>query len=627
MSVYDPTSNSALTVDYTSRDYFALRTELINRVAERINASGDTQWNGDDPADFGVALIEAFAYMGDIINYYIDRVANESYLPTASQRQNIINLAAQFGYIPTGYRASTALVSFSNSGEEDVTLPVGTQVYGEVSVDGVVEQLIFSTTQEITVPASVDDVAGVAEVTCQHYEDVSLRPENLSSGPGDVAGEFLGNSNGEPNQRYVLSENQVVDDSVQVYVENGNIYEPWERVIHLSDYGPSATVYTIELDADNNVSVVFGDGVSGAIPVLYSGIKASYGVGGGELGNITTNVITELFRIPNKTSEEVAALADVISVTNSDPLFGIGRGGVDPESNESIKANAPRAITAINRAVSLEDYATLALLVGNVGKAKAEAENPKSVNLYVAPQRNTNDTFPGYDSTGTELRDEQLNLQNDVREFLSDKVMIGTSFTVAPPSYVQVTLGIVYTKLPQFDEIQLEGEIKNVILNKYSYQNLEFGQLISPEEIERDLLEIPGVRRAQVTTLERADGKTNGTTSIQSEPYEIFVFADAGLSLTASSSDASLSGINVPAGTALSPGFIPTFWVYNLLNVTTDQILLDPVPTDIGASVTINGKLPNIPVDTPAGETTSISIIVTAADGVTIQAYIVLVTR
>lgn len=627
MSIYDPQSNSALTIDYTSRDYFALREELINRVASRINSSGDRQWNGSDPSDFGVALIEAFAYMGDILNYYIDRVANETYLPTASQRQNIINLAAQMGYIPTGYRAASCVVEFSNSSEEDITLPVGTQILGEVTVDGVVEQLIFSTVDEAVIPAAEDGIDGAVSVVCQHYEDISLRPENLSSGTGDVAGEFLGNSNGEPNQRFVLSENQVVDDSVQVYVENGNIYEPWERVVHLSDFGPTATVYSVEIDADNNVSVVFGDGVSGAIPVLYSGIKASYGVGGGELGNITTNVLTELYRIPNKTDSEVAALSDVITVLNSNPTSGVGRGGVDPESNESIKLNAPRVMTAINRAVSLDDYSALALLVGNVGKAKAEAENPKSVTLYVAPQRNTNDAFPGYNPTGTQLSSEWTDLKFDVEQFLSDKTMIGTSLTVAPPAYVQVTLGIVYTKLPQYDEVQLEAEIKNAILTKYSYQNLNFGDLISPEDIERDLLAIEGIRRAQVTTLERADGKTNGTTSIQAEPYEIFVFTDAGMTLTPASNNASLASIPAPAGTTLSPTFLPTFWVYNLLGVSTDQIVLDPVPADVGARVTINGALPGVPIDTPLGETTSISIIVTAADGVTIQAYVVLVAR
>ena len=87
-----------VSVDYTSRDYYSLREALLERVRERVRErtrrdNVGKEWTGEDPADFGVALVEAFAYMGDMLSYYIDRVANESYLPTATQRQNILNIA------------------------------------------------------------------------------------------------------------------------------------------------------------------------------------------------------------------------------------------------------------------------------------------------------------------------------------------------------------------------------------------------------------------------------------------------------------------------------------------------------------------------------------------------------
>jgi hypothetical protein len=56
-----------VTVDYTNRDYYAIRDELITRIKARV-----PEWSGNDNADFGLALVEAFAYMGDIANYYID---------------------------------------------------------------------------------------------------------------------------------------------------------------------------------------------------------------------------------------------------------------------------------------------------------------------------------------------------------------------------------------------------------------------------------------------------------------------------------------------------------------------------------------------------------------------------
>lgn len=626
MSVYDENTGEVLSIDYTSRDYFALRADMIERVKERLSTE-EQQWTGEDPNDFAVALIEAFAYMGDIVNYYIDRIANESFLPTASQRENIINLAKQFGYIPTGYRAATCEVEFTNSSASDITLPVGTQVAGEITVDGAIEELIFSTESEIVVPAAVGDVAGTETVRVRHYESIASRDENLSTGPGDVAGEFLGTSNGQPNQRFTLLENQVVDDSVIVYVENGNVYEPWIRVVHLTDYGPEDNVFTVEIDADNQVSVVFGDGVSGAVPVIFAGIKADYGVGGGVLGNIGTNVLTELYRVPGTTDSGFLDIQDVVTVINSNTTTGIGRGGVDPESNESIKANAPESLTALNRAVSLQDYERLAFLVGNVGKARAEAENSKLVNLYVAPQRDGNDAFPGYDPTGSTLLDEWTTLQDEVVTFLSDKTMVGTTLAVLPPNYVLVNLSVVYTRDPKYDQTTIETAIKNKIFSVYSYQNLNFGDLISPEIVESDLLDIEGITKVNVTSIERDDGKTNGTVNIQADDDEIFVFIEAGLTLAEASGDADLSDLSGPAGTTLQPAFQPDFFVYNLNGVTTDSILVTPTTNDIGASATVSGQLPTVPASTPNGELTTIPIVVTAADGVSTNAYVLIVDR
>jgi hypothetical protein len=72
-----PVSNIPVSVDYTGRDYYSLREALIARIQDRI-----PEWTASDPADFGVALVEAFAYLGDMVSYYIDRTANESFIKT-----------------------------------------------------------------------------------------------------------------------------------------------------------------------------------------------------------------------------------------------------------------------------------------------------------------------------------------------------------------------------------------------------------------------------------------------------------------------------------------------------------------------------------------------------------------
>ena len=54
MSDVTPVSNIPISVDYTSKDYYVLRDELIARVQDRI-----PEWTASDPSDFGVALVEA----------------------------------------------------------------------------------------------------------------------------------------------------------------------------------------------------------------------------------------------------------------------------------------------------------------------------------------------------------------------------------------------------------------------------------------------------------------------------------------------------------------------------------------------------------------------------------------
>lgn len=626
MTYYDRKTNTALSVDYTSRDYFALREELLNRVATRVNANATgRRWTGEDPADFGVALVEAFSYMGDILNYYIDRIANESYLPTASQRQNIINLAESLGYTPTGYRAATATLEFSNSSENAVTLPEGTQVFGEVTVENSVRQLIFETINSVTVPAAVNDSPSVATVNAVHQENIALRPENAAVDANDIDGEFLGTSDGRPSQTFTLQENQVVESSIEVYVQNGDTYEPWTKAVQLTDFGPTDAVFSTSLDADNVITITFGDGISGAIPTIFSGIKAVYGAGGGQLGNITQNVITELYRIPGLNDAQVSETADVVSVTNT----GVGSGGVDPESNDSIRTNAPQVLSTVNRAVSLVDYANLALTVPNVGKAKAEADIPTSVTLYISPQRNDDslDNFPGYDTSGQNLRGEWLSLRADTAGFLEDKLPAGTTVTISPPVYVPVSLSITYTKRPQFDQTQVESALKLKLLTDFSYNRMRFQDTVSPEEIEFRLQNVEGVRYVRVTNLERVTGPNNGTSSLIGDVNEIFVFQEGNTAFNLASDDATLSALDGPAGTTLSPTFNPDFNTYNLLNVSTNQITLTVTPSDASAVATINGNPTTSPVDTPAGTTTNIPITVIAGDLTTVNVYTIIVSR
>ena len=83
----DLTTNVVL--DYTSRDFTAIRAQLVG-LARGIMPEWTTV---GEPSDFGTLLLELFAYLGDVMHFYIDRTASEAFLGTAVRRQSVLYIA------------------------------------------------------------------------------------------------------------------------------------------------------------------------------------------------------------------------------------------------------------------------------------------------------------------------------------------------------------------------------------------------------------------------------------------------------------------------------------------------------------------------------------------------------
>ena len=59
-------------LDYTSRDFTAIRAQLVG-LARGMMPEWETV---GETGDFGTLLLELFAYMGDVMHFYIDRTAS-----------------------------------------------------------------------------------------------------------------------------------------------------------------------------------------------------------------------------------------------------------------------------------------------------------------------------------------------------------------------------------------------------------------------------------------------------------------------------------------------------------------------------------------------------------------------
>jgi hypothetical protein len=516
-------------------------------------------------------------------------------------------------------------------------VPKGTQVSTQVTVNGSTQVVYFSTQADLVVP-----FRQTASVLALQNEDVSLRAANLANTAlvaYDINGELLGSSNGTADQKFPLKEVKVNPAYVRVFVDSGTAWEEWTKQDFIQDFGPLNKIFSVSIAADETVRVMFGDGISGLIPPNNAQIKAVYYAGGGIQGNVAANTLTNWAGVSGVNTAAITAM----TVNNAVPATG----GADPESNDSIRYNAPRSLRALNRAVTLDDFANLALATSGVVKAKAIAASRSSVTVYIAP---TNDGL-GTPGVGTDLNDtpamtDSISL---VTSYLSDKTQIGTAVTVLSPMYTQIFASVNYSPLPQYNQALVEADLQQALLNNFSYENSDFGDVITPEEMEFKLRSVPGVLNAKVTALYRSGG--SGRNSLIGDPSELFVLnqnpvSPALKSITLSAMDsiatvvangvtfAPLTSLGVSSGTAtITPAVNPGVYSYNVsFPVLTASFKATVTPTansmsvvtstvtvaDAALSTTYPATSPSaVPVVT--GSTVLVNV--TAQDGFTMNTY------
>jgi len=89
-------------IDYTHREYESIRSDLM-QIVERFYPDNFKDWS---EASFGSLMLDAVAYVGDQLSFYLDYNVNESFLDTAYQYNNILRHGRILGYKYTG-RPST----------------------------------------------------------------------------------------------------------------------------------------------------------------------------------------------------------------------------------------------------------------------------------------------------------------------------------------------------------------------------------------------------------------------------------------------------------------------------------------------------------------------------------------
>ncbi|MES2055440.1 MAG: putative baseplate assembly protein [Pseudomonadota bacterium] len=474
------TTNLAPQIDYTDKDFEALRGAMLEFAKLRL-----PEWTDRSTADFGMLMVDLFAFMGDVVLYYQDRIANESFLQLATERRSIVEHLRLIGYELGVPAAAVAEIDLDfDPGLMTAIVPTGARFR---AAGIAVPQLFEYPGPDLTITFASNQVEPLA--------DGRLRYRGLPLVQGEsLAMRVIGGSTGEPNQGFALPPGAVLADTLAVEVDEGAGWVRWDRResllydigpdgrVRLSD--PDARHYYVRFDETGNAELRFGDGRFGRRPPRgANNIRAAWREGGGAAGNVAAGTIREI----------VTPITNLAAVANPNPAAG----GSDSETTEDAVRFGPAAFRSRDRAVTAADYEAMAHLAGGVAKARARARSWNVIDLFVAP-------------AGPELRPLPEPLRRRLISFFEDRRMAGAFVRVldARPVLIDVTVEIGYDERRRADEVRLAVEA--ALGGLLAYTNVEFGKPVYLSAIHDVISEVAGVRIANVTRFKRRDASDGG---------------------------------------------------------------------------------------------------------------------
>ncbi|RJO70857.1 putative baseplate assembly protein [Nocardia panacis] len=261
----------------------------------------------------------------------------------------------------------------------------------------------------------------------------------------------------------------------------------WRPRRDLLDSGPDDRDFVGESDDDGYLTLRFGDGRNGAAFDSLDRPTITYRIGNGRAGNVGAETINRLLT-------EAKGLA-IIRVRN--PLAASG--GIDPESVSDVREQAPHEARLRQlRAITAADYAAAAARAPGVRAAAADLAWTGSwyeAQVAILP-------FGGEDAPSW--------LLDEVRGVLHRYRRIGHDLAVSTALTVPLDLALCVEVSPDY----LTGHVRAAVLRAlgartgglFDPARLSFGDPVRVSRIIAAVVALPGVRSAEVTTLERLFG-------------------------------------------------------------------------------------------------------------------------
>jgi hypothetical protein len=245
----------------------------------------------------------------------------------------------------------------------------------------------------------------------------------------------------------------------------------WQEADNLFVLGPSDREYIVQTDDSGNTTTIFGNGDHGLrVPSGTANVKAVYRSGTGQVGNVDPQQISQLATQP-------LGVKGVINLLRSG-------GGADGDTRDQARRNIPIGLTALDRLVSVQDYADFARKFAGIGKASARRlTDGRKLLLHITvagkddiPIDPTTDLYQALVQALAQAGDPNQPVQIALRRL---KLLVITAGVKIQSSYVWESVA---------------AGLRSTLLDLYSFDNREVGQSAFVSEAVSAMQAVAGVQ-------------------------------------------------------------------------------------------------------------------------------------
>ena len=532
-------------IDYTHREYKTIREDLT-QIAERFYPDTFKDWS---EASFGSLMLDAVAYIGDQLSFYLDYNVNESFLDTAYQYDNVLRHGRILGYKfegrPSTYGKAALFVvipaSSTGLGPDLSYIPVvkkGSRFTSENGLNFVLtENIDFADSKNPTVVATVDTTTGAPTYyAIKAYGNVVsgyFSQERIRVGAYQ---QFLKVQLSSPNITEIISVNDSEgNEYFEVdYLAKDMVLKEIANTNYKNDNVPSilkpllvSRKFVVERTR-RAASLQFGSGKTGETNVVANPQAVAINVFGKDyvtdttfdptrlsknetLGIVPSNTtLTVTYRVTNPTNSNVA-VGKLNSVGNSKMDFKDQQllttstvqtvvnsleisneepivGDVSEPTSTDIKRRIFDTFPTQNRAVTQADYENLVYrMSAKFGSIKrcSVQKDPNSI------KRNLNLYVISEDSQGKLIKTNST-IKNNIKTWLNQYRMMNDTVDILDPYILNLGIEFTMKAATGTDKFTLLDNAINALAIKFS-SPLYIGEPLYISDIYSELKNVKGL--------------------------------------------------------------------------------------------------------------------------------------